>query len=1471
MAEGKQIIAERFEAIEELALGTLGPVMLVRDRRSEWQKRVLRIVDRAFAEPAWVERYEHEFRELAKINHPNLVRLFDFGRYEDRFFYTAEYVRGTSLETWAPGKKPDEVLAVFGQVLRGLHALHAGGFIHGNVKPENIIILETPAGFHAKLVDPEFVTRPLAGLGRRFPGSAAYLAPEIARVSLLDGRADLYASGVSLYETFAGRRPVPGATVHDLLRNLDSYVPIDIISLAPDLPPAVGRIIMRLLSRNPIDRFGDSNRVIELFSTATGKDMPLELEHGHPGLLAGGVVGRENVEEQFRTFLTNLGGSGCNAMILCGPSGSGRSIMLDELSAVAHMEDFRIIRADVRPHETADAGIRKIAEGIISLAGPARGPAANLPATQALSAYASATGSAPARAVTLLNQLLEIAAKTQVLVVIDDIHLSGRRRREFLLILLNMLHHENKRGHRLAVLMASENPALPEALASLFMREELVETVELLSIDLSASRRIIAGLLGDADPPEDFVRVVHEASAGLPRSVVETIRLAAATGVLSRDPNGHWTYPEDPSVVRPETPADLVKKRLENLPDQPREVAGACVTFRGNFTLEDLGNLLRERPVVLYPVVRGLIAEGFIREEVDGSFRIAGSFLRGAIAAAMPERHFKAHNRRLGMHHLALSERGDTASRLLAAHYLIEAGDKKYGMPLAMEVVDKRIASGDAETAKSLLELIEKRDLMPAQGKEERLGVLERAVRAASILGSKYKKLEALGEAVTTAKTDPKRTETFLRLALEQAVTALSIGELDTAGTTLAALTGSSIETTRLRPQITAAAAELALRRGEAQEALNMIKSALAADPDSDAEQLKQVQAKAFASLGRLEEALAACDTAIDDLSGKTSGPEVLSGLLIDRCAYLRRLGRLNDLEETARTALNLVREHRLHRQEAELSLEHSRALLARGQFQAADEELGWAAILALVLDERFLAVHALVERDTALTLDGRTTEAATHARRAYTHALSIESTSKRVEALRRTSWSALVRGDFSVARSQLDTAETAARRIELTIAEATCNADGARLAFLQGNLALSEALARSAYERLKPTVDEPHAFRPAELILEILFVTGRYGEIPGELKEILDAASKAGAFTVVDTAHVFRARWMILMGQHDKARKELVTLMSAARKPFSFLLLKIAELEISIALSSGNLTAARNVLEQLGTSRFAVATPLERFEWEILLCRQEAAEGNINSALQRIAFLARLPFIPGSAFYRHRLLIEEGATIARSGGVNLTTAVDVLQRSVDEAKANGYLPVVEEAYDWLANVHSRIGDASAAQLARDHANQAAAVIKSGLSESDAAEYEKALAERRSRRIIQSPDSLPTQSAQPAPSPAPAEQVQPQETQSQKDSGPSPDTAEPEPGPPAGPAHRERPRKTKVVDPAEAMGELPLPAVKKISKLSHADFSKILAQYERAYIEEILERSEGNKMKAAKEMGISRAALYRIMKRLGID
>ncbi|MHC4661866.1 MAG: protein kinase domain-containing protein, partial [Planctomycetota bacterium] len=1106
MGKEKQIIAERFEVIEELGLGALGPVLLVQDRKSEWQKRVLRVIGSEFAEPEWVRRFEFEFHERAGISHQHLAKLHDFGSLEDRFYYTTEFVTGTTFETWAPGHNIESVLTAAAQVLRGLHALHANGFNHGDVKPENIILLEAPSGFHAKLVDQAIVTRPLGSAGRRFAGTPAYLAPEAARRNRLDGRADLYALGACLYEAVSGRRAVSGGTIRDLIRNLDSYSPSDLLTIAPGVPPGVAGIIMKLLSKNPSERIGDANRVIVAFSETLKKELPLELEHGHPDLLAPGVVGREKVWERCRTFLTEVmgGGTGHRAMLLSGPSGSGLSVTLDELSAIAEMEDFRVIHANVIPHEGANDAIQVITNGILALTGAAHGSASPpiMSISQAVNSYFSTPGQAPDRAVTLISNLLNAAANHSICLVMDDLHLAGPRRREFVLIMLDILRRDMGQNRKICLLGSFESKAGTESLAHLLVREDLAEVIELGPLNIEETKQTLCGILGQPEVPEDFATAVHTASDGIPRAIVNCVRLAVDDGKMPRSARGDWQYPKDLKVIRKETPEDITRKLIAGLDDQTRDVICACATFEKSFNLDDIGDLMRERPKVIFPVLRKLISKGFIREDAQGFFSVSSGFMRRAITAAVPDRHVKANHRRLGMHKLALAERGQDSERVGAAHHLLEADDRKYGLPLALEVIDNCISGGDAETANGLIEQIIRHEIVPASDKKEQLSILEKRVRVSSLFSEDREALSALWEAVSLTKGDSQHADVFPVLALEQANTALSVGDLNVAGEALAILTSSTADISRLQPQIDAAAALLSVKRGDSENALAAIETALSQNPPSGVAELLHARAEALAKLGRLEEALAATDQAAA-AAGDLGNSPLLLNILLSRCNYLKRLGRSSELEHTALSALNVAREQRLYREQAQLHLEHASTILARGEFVNAEDELVWVAIFCLSMNRLNLAIDAYIELSNAAILDGRYSEADTYSKRAYLHARTISSSTDTINAFRRLAWCALVKGDFERAGTFVNEAESIAERFGMEALEAACMADRARLAFLVGDNAGAESLARTAKDKFKSNLRDPHAFRPAELLLDILFTCGRYSEIPGELEEI--------------------------------------------------------------------------------------------------------------------------------------------------------------------------------------------------------------------------------------------------------------------------------------------------------------------------------------------------------------------------------
>jgi hypothetical protein len=327
-------------------------------------------------------------------------------------------------------------------------------------------------------------------------------------------------------------------------------------------------------------------------------------------------------------------------------------------------------------------------------------------------------------------------------------------------------------------------------------------------------------------------------------------------------------------------------------------------------------------------------------------------------------------------------------------------------------------------------------------------------------------------------------------------------------------------------------------------------------------------------------------------------------------------------------------------------------------------------------------------------------------------------------------------------------------------------------------------------------------------------------------------------------------------MGRYQQVESELNSLANANRQPLPFLLIRIAEVETGLALAPGDAAKASNIVEQLGSQRFGVATPLERLEWDILLCRIERTSGNPDSAMRRVAFLANLPFVPGSAYYRHRLLLEEGTTLATIGNINPAIPAGVLRQAAEEAAINGYKPVEEEACYWLSGIYGLMGDNQALAEARDKAEKAAAMLPEKLSKEDAHDFEKTLAERRARRPIRIAGiqgAAPSQAAPTVPPPPAA--------------AASPQTAPVTPPPPAAP-----PAQPQAAPAApEASGFVVLPPIEEAVNLTYEAFTDLMSAYEKAYISEVIVSAGGNKQQAAKKLGISRAALYRVMNRLNIS
>ncbi len=207
-------------------------------------------------ERTFVEQFLEVERRVARLFHPHLVTVYDAGAADDGCFVVMEYVAGGSLrERLRAGPVPvAEAVRIVGQIAEALQVLHGQRIVHGDVKPDNVLL--DPAG-GAKLVDfgiAHLATTTGAITPERLSGTTPYLAPEQVEHGRTDQRSDIYALGLLAYELLAGRPAFPGDTWIAVATQRLARAPEPLSHLRPDVPAEVDTAIRRALARDPEER-----------------------------------------------------------------------------------------------------------------------------------------------------------------------------------------------------------------------------------------------------------------------------------------------------------------------------------------------------------------------------------------------------------------------------------------------------------------------------------------------------------------------------------------------------------------------------------------------------------------------------------------------------------------------------------------------------------------------------------------------------------------------------------------------------------------------------------------------------------------------------------------------------------------------------------------------------------------------------------------------------------------------------------------------------------------------------------------------------------------------------------------------------------------------------------------------------------------------------------------------------------------
>ncbi len=663
-------LPSRFALLHELGHGASSRVFAVRDRALD-AHRALKLATGKNSK----RRMRLEYVGLSELRHPNVVRAYDYGITSGGYaYYTMELVRGTNLGAFAARQDPDILGSLAMQILDAMATLHARGFVHRDITPKNILVVGEPAAALVRLIDLGLCAK--IGEQVKAGGTLPYVAPEVARGEVVDGRADLFSLGAVLYEALVPEQAA--RTLEQVAERMATEPPAPSF-IDPTIPRGFSDFIMTLLAPDATQRFANAEAAAEALARITA----LRLGRGPARamaerLLRGGAVSHRTalVKRVMKEASRCMRGAG-SLMALDGPAGIGKTPLLRELAMRLNLRGLRVLqlRTGVEPGAplaTLQRAAQALGSGIQltpveSLASTRRGAQLQRFVARAAAVLARSLGEVP------------------TVLLIDDVH----RAEHIGLEVLRALAHQAAQVP-LLLICAGDPRADGRSLGQL-LGPECVD-LEVGPLRVAEVGRLAAHRLwGLRLPKPALERLVYD-SGGMPSLVERTLARLLVDGTVQRS-GASFVFAGGRYRAARHGDTELIADRIARVRPEQRQVLWAAAVLAHGLDSERVGRIAGVSRVRAARVLAEL-ARSEILDPTEATlqpvYKFASRSLLAAVYQAVPVAERRTFHDRAA---LLLTEVPREEGRLEArVEHLLRGSDDALAVEEAMAAGDRASA-----------------------------------------------------------------------------------------------------------------------------------------------------------------------------------------------------------------------------------------------------------------------------------------------------------------------------------------------------------------------------------------------------------------------------------------------------------------------------------------------------------------------------------------------------------------------------------------------------------------------------------------------------------------------------------------------------------------------------------------------------------------------------------------------------------